>query len=145
MANPGRIPDALAACSRAALQRLVADPRAAACALGEWLSEPDVDALFEGAASLHPQAGVVLDRSTRMLYDRWHVFVNGESFVAGGRDAMLMRRLADTSLLAGVQVQALSGEARELLEQWLHDGWLHAIEPPTETRRPVPPTERRMR
>ena len=132
IANPGRIPDALAAYSRTALQSLVDDPRSVACALGEWLSEPDADASFEGSAALDARAGVALDRSTRMLYDRWHLFVNGESFLAGGRDATLMRRLADTAQLSGMQVQALSGEARELLEQWLHAGWLRAIEPPPE-------------
>ena len=130
IANPGRIPDALAAFSRDALRRLVDDPRSVACALGEWLSEPDADAPFSGSGALDARCGVVLDRSTRMIYDRWHVFVNGESFVAGGRDATLMRRLADTARLSGVQVQALSGEARELLEQWLHAGWLRAMAPP---------------
>ena len=38
---------------------------------------------------------VVLDRKTRMLYDERHVFINGESFRAAGRDATLARRLAD--------------------------------------------------
>ena len=145
VSNPGRIPDALAACSRAALQRLVTDPRSVACALGEWLSEPDPDASFVGAAACDVRDGVALDRSTRMLYDRWHVFINGESFVAGGRDASLMRRLADTTRLAGVQVQALSGEACDLLEQWLRAGWLHAVEPPGRPEVSVPPRARRTR
>lgn len=129
LANPGRIPDALAAFSRSALQRLVDDPRSVACALGEWLSEPDADAAFFGGSAVDGPCGVALDRSTRMLYDRWHLFVNGESFRAGGRDATLMRRLADTTRLSGVQVQALSGEARDLLEQWLQAGWLRATAP----------------
>ncbi|MEO6407696.1 MAG: cupin domain-containing protein [Burkholderiaceae bacterium] len=126
--NPGRIPDALAVYSRTALRSLVDDPRSVACALGEWLSEPDADAWFEGSTATDARTGVALDRSTRMLYDRWHVFVNGESFRAGGRDATLMRRLADTARLSNMQVQALSGEARELLEQWRHAGWLQAID-----------------
>ena len=42
--------------------------------------------LAEGAA-------LRLDRRTRMLYDDRFVFINGESFRAGGRDAKLMHRL----------------------------------------------------
>ncbi len=130
VANPGRIPTTLAAFTRTALRRLVDDPRAAGCALGEWLSEPDGEASFNGAAECGIGHGIALDRSTRMLYDRWHVFVNGESFLAGGRDATLMRRLADTTWLTRQQVQALSDEARELLEQWVQAGWVRSIDTP---------------
>ena len=56
------------------------------------------------AAARH--ARVRLDRRTRMLYDERHVFINGESFRAGGRDATLMRRLADR--------RALDARARSL-------------------------------
>ncbi len=42
---------------------------------------------------------VALDRRTRMLYDARHLYINGESFRAGGRDATLMRKLADQRAL----------------------------------------------
>jgi hypothetical protein len=53
------------------------------------------------------------------------VFINGESFRAAGRDARLMRRLADRSrVCAATDVDALSDDARELLDDWLDAGWL---------------------
>ena len=60
-----------------------------------------------------------------MLYDAAHIFLNGESFRAGGRDAALMRLLADRRELTAAEVDRLSAEARELLDQWAEDGWLH--------------------
>ena len=133
--QPGRIPEGLGAYAHAALRQLVAEPRTVACALGELLSEPDPDASFTGRGPGAAAAGVCLDASTRMLYDRWHVFVNGESFVAAGRDATLMRRLADRARLSTAEVAGLTGEARELLEQWCEAGWLQPLpEPPA--RRP---------
>ncbi|MGD9835780.1 MAG: winged helix domain-containing protein, partial [Piscinibacter sp.] len=67
-----------------------------------------------------------LDRRTRMLHDRRHVYINGEPFRAGGRDATLMRRLADRRELASRERAALSADAQELLDQWARAGWLQA-------------------
>jgi 50S ribosomal protein L16 3-hydroxylase len=67
---------------------------------------------------------VALDRRSRMLYDTQHVFINGESFRAGGRDAKLMHRLADRRSLSAAEHGQLSAEARELLQGWTDDGWL---------------------
>jgi 50S ribosomal protein L16 3-hydroxylase len=58
-----------------------------------------------------------------MLYDDRHVFINGESYRAGGRDAALMRRLADRRCLDGEALAQLSPEAGELLAQWRAAGW----------------------
>jgi 50S ribosomal protein L16 3-hydroxylase len=60
-----------------------------------------------------------------MAYDARHVFINGESFVAGGRDARLMRTLADTRELGARERAALSDGAAELLGDWLGAGWAH--------------------
>jgi 50S ribosomal protein L16 3-hydroxylase len=68
---------------------------------------------------------VVLDRRTRMLYDDVHVFINGQALDAAGRDAQLMRSLADERRLAAAARRRLSAGARALLAQWLADGWLH--------------------
>jgi 50S ribosomal protein L16 3-hydroxylase len=59
-----------------------------------------------------------------MLYDRRHFFVNGESFVAAGRDARLLRVLADRRALGGDDVAQLSAPARAVLAEWLAAGWL---------------------
>ena len=67
---------------------------------------------------------MALAAATRMLYDERHVFINGESFRAGGRDARLMRRLADERRLPGRDCERLSAEARDLLGAWHQHGWL---------------------
>ena len=54
--------------------------------------------------------------------------MNGETWRAGGRDARLMRRLADARRLAAREVTGASEAARELLRQWAEDGWLHVDE-----------------
>jgi 50S ribosomal protein L16 3-hydroxylase len=64
-----------------------------------------------------------------MLYDDSHIFINGESFRAAGRDAKLMRRLADRRMLLKREVVSLSAEARQLLDEWLAAGWLRFAEP----------------
>ena len=61
-----------------------------------------------------------------MLHDDRHIFINGESWRAAGRDATLMRRLADDRMLDGRAVAGASPQARELLASWCEAGWLHA-------------------
>jgi 50S ribosomal protein L16 3-hydroxylase len=58
-----------------------------------------------------------------MLHDAGHVYVNGESWRAGGEDAALMRRLADHRRLERADVQAASAAARALLRSWCEAGW----------------------
>jgi len=129
-ATPGRIPGQLHDFTVAAMARLLAEPRAAACALGEVLTDLKANVWFEAGTALGHHAGVRLDRRTRMMYDRWHLFVNGESFVASGRDAVLMRRLADERTLNARQTAGLSDEAFALLDRWAMAGWLHAVSRP---------------
>jgi len=63
-----------------------------------------------------------------MIYDEHHIFINGESFRAAGRDAKLMRQLADRREIEDSNVRALSAPARELLDDWIGAGWLERIE-----------------
>ncbi|MES3013225.1 MAG: cupin domain-containing protein [Pseudomonadota bacterium] len=125
---PGRIPLPLQAFAADAVQRLLRDPAGLACALGEVLSEPKRGVWFDGESDADAAecTGMALDPRTRMLYDDRHVFINGESFRAGGRDAVLMRRLADRRRLEARELAALSAEARALLGEWLGSGWLRA-------------------
>lgn len=128
-ATPGRIPPAMQAFAADAVARLAGDVQGLACSLGEWLSEPKPQVWFDEGQALPAHCGVRLDARTRMLWDDWHVFINGESFRAAGRDARTMRQLADVRQLAPKDVARLGPEARALLGDWAHAGWLHAIPP----------------
>ena len=125
--SPASIPDTLNHFTQEAMARLLADPRAAACALGEVLTDLKASVWFDAGSALGHHVGLRLDRRTRMMYDRWHLFINGESFVAAGRDATLLRRLADERALSAVHAAGLSDEARALLSEWALAGWLHAV------------------
>jgi 50S ribosomal protein L16 3-hydroxylase len=124
-AEPGAIPAALSEFAGDAIRRSLADPRLLACALGEVLSEPKPRVSFELATVEPVLRGIRLDRRSKMMYDRWHVFINGESFRAAGRDANLMRKLADARSLSAKAARSLSADARDLVQQWAEAGWLH--------------------
>ena len=125
---PAQIPLALQAFAQDALNKALRDPDLLTRTLGEHLSEPAATVWFqpqESACSL--QHGVCLDRGTRMLYDARHVFINGESFEASGRDAQLVRQLADLHFLDAPACSRLSPGAAQLLLQWLDSGWLQEL------------------
>lgn len=130
--TPGRIPSTLQSFTAEAVARLVENPKALACALGEWLSEPKPLVHFDEGAPLPADGGIALDLRTRMLYDDEHVFINGESYRAGGTDATLMRQLADQRRLPAAQWRRASDEARQLVDDWAQAGWLHALDPSPE-------------
>ncbi|MBV8035157.1 cupin domain-containing protein [Roseateles sp.] len=125
--EPARVPAALLDFARRAVEAAVQRPLALERALGEALTEPKANVWFEPGDMLPPGQGAMLDRRSRMLYDAAQVFLNGESFRAGGRDAVLMRGLADRRMLTAAEVARLSPEARELLDQWTEDGWVQPL------------------
>jgi 50S ribosomal protein L16 3-hydroxylase len=129
--TPALVPPALHAFAADAVRRLLDDPSALACALGEVLSEPKRGVWFDTSATgddgdAAKWRGIVLDQRTRMLYDGRHVFINGESFRAAGRDARLMRRLADARRLSARELADLGLDAQALVEEWRAAGWLRA-------------------
>lgn len=124
--TPAAMPADMTRFARQALQQVLKDPLALARALGETLSEPKAHVWFESGALPRGRWGVTLDRRTRMLYDDHHVFINGESYRAAGRDALLMQGLADQRGLSAAEVARASKAARELLQSWCEDGWAHA-------------------
>lgn len=125
VAQPGAIPEGLQAFAREALTRALAEPLALERSLGEYLTEPKASVWFEPGEGRGMIEGVRLDRRTRMLYDARHVFINGESYRAAGRDASLMRRLADERQLGSRDLARASDEALELLSRWCDAGWAH--------------------
>jgi 50S ribosomal protein L16 3-hydroxylase len=130
--TPAAIPAQLLAFATQAVLDALKDPLALACALGESITEPKSSTYFEPSieslsfgSSTSPQQTIRLDRRTRMMYDKHHVFMNGESYRARGADATLMRRLADRRELSARDLRAASPQARDLLGDWHSAGWLH--------------------
>jgi 50S ribosomal protein L16 3-hydroxylase len=126
-AEPGRVPAALQAFAEDGLRRALADPHALARALGEYLSEPKANVAFELGAELPEGVGLRLDPRSCLLYDDHHVYCNGDSWRAAGRDATTLRLLADARELDARQVQRASADLQELFDQWVADGWLHPV------------------
>lgn len=122
--SPGRLPASLRTFAERALARALSDPKALDRALGVLMSEPKPRVWFDAGQALATGQGVALDRRSRMAYDDHHVFLNGEAFDAGGRDARLMRQLADQRRLAAGDVGRLSPGAQALLTDWVDAGWL---------------------
>ncbi len=129
VAQPGAIPEALLDFAREALRKAQSDPDALALLLGEHLTEPKAQVWFEPDARAHlrPGQGVALDRRSRMMYDTRHIFLNGEGFRVGGRDARTLRVLADQRHLPAPALAQLSASARQAVAEWLAQGWLRPV------------------
>jgi len=70
--------------------------------------------------------GIRVNVKTRLLYDDGHVFINGESYVAGGHDFDLLRQLANHQQLGASELVALSADALTLVSEWYEAGWVDA-------------------
>lgn len=127
VAGPAAIPDGLAQFARKALEQALRDPLVLARNLGEHLTEPKPWVWFDEPDRAKLAGPVQLDRRSRMMYDRNHVFINGESYRASGSDARLMRQLADQRVLDARSLAKASAGARELLQSWMAAGWLHGV------------------
>ena len=125
--QPAAVPPALLEFARAAIERRLSEPQWLARTLGEVLTEPKPAVWFQGGGELDATGAVRLSQRSKMLYDAHHVFINGEAFEASGRDARLMRLLADQRSLSAADVLRLSPEARQLLGQWLQAGWAQGV------------------
>ena len=122
--TPALIPDTLHAFAQDALERLLSDRASLACALGEVMTDPKPKVWFDEPEADWTGAPLRLDRRTRMMYDEQHIYINGDSFRAGGADARLMRRLADQRVLGAADLARASAAARELLADWHSAGWV---------------------
>ena len=128
--RPGDLPADLQTFAREAVEMALDDPLALARVLGEYLTEPKQNVWFEPAneedeeGKGRPLTSVVLDRRSRMAYDAHHIFINGEAYRAAGRDATLMRQLADQGRLDKATLARASSAARDLLQSWYEAGWL---------------------
>ena len=125
------IPPALQKFALQAVTKAVKDPQILNCLLGETLTEPKPNVWFDPP---YPDdlgqwtwpCAVYLDRRTKMLFDPKHIFVNGESFRASGRDAKLLQKLANEKALSAKEASILSAPAAELMQAWWEEGWWHS-------------------
>ncbi|MBC7601044.1 MAG: cupin domain-containing protein [Ramlibacter sp.] len=124
--SPGEIPTDLVKFAADALRAALLDPLVLERSLGEYLTEPKASVWFESGSSRSALSALVLDRRTRMMYDAKHVFINGDSYRASGRDAKLMRALADRRSLDAAQLARASDDAKALLLSWREAGWAHS-------------------
>jgi len=124
--TPGAVPPQLQHFARDAMQAALKDPLALDRVLGEYLTEPKASVWFEGGQACAALREIALDRRSRMMYDARHVFINGESYRASGRDAVLMRTLADRRRLGSAELARASAAAQGLLQSWCEAGWAHA-------------------
>ena len=127
---PGEIPPELIKFAQAALQKALSNPAVLKRALGECLSEPKANVWFDdgsaaSALTRSSKTGLRLDRRTKMLFEDKHVFINGESYLASGRDGLLMKRFANERILQPETLQRASEGAKSLLSNWLEAGWIH--------------------
>ena len=128
---PAEIPETLTDFARSALAKALADPLAVACAMGELMTAPKASVWFDESTAPWNRAkekGVCLDAKTRMMYDAHHVFINGESYLAKGADAVFMRRLANDRSLSSQGLAKASKGAIDLLQDWHSAGWIHIAE-----------------
>jgi 50S ribosomal protein L16 3-hydroxylase len=126
VSSPAAIPPALADFARQVVDKALKNPDLLDSLLGEYLTEPKSNVWFESSAALaHDLAsGVRLDRRTKMMYDERHVFINGESFRVGGKDARILRQLADKRVLDAASCAILSQPAQEAVLDWMAADWL---------------------
>jgi 50S ribosomal protein L16 3-hydroxylase len=125
---PAAIPPSLAVFSRQVLDKALKNPDLLDSLLGEYLTEPKSNVWFEGAdAGADLSLGVQLDRRTKMMYDERHVFINGESFRVGGKDARLLRQLADKRWLSAASCANLSEDAEQAVLDWMSADWLRPL------------------
>jgi 50S ribosomal protein L16 3-hydroxylase len=126
VSHPAALPTGLKDFAANSLKKALKDPKSIQRALGEYLTEPKANVWFEMGDMPSKLKSVRLDRRSKMMYDDHHIFLNGESWRAGGKDAALMRQLADSRELTQQQLAKASPEALGLLMEWCDDGWLHA-------------------
>ncbi|MYN13339.1 cupin domain-containing protein [Pusillimonas sp. TS35] len=140
-AQPAELPARLIGAALDAASKIRFDERLATRFLGVWLTDPSPNALFEPGDSsmsladgLPADGALALDRCTRMMYRDKQLFINGE--VAPVAASAALRRLADQRTLecASPLARRLSVAEREMLDEWLEDGWLHFRNATSPTR-----------
>ena len=119
------MPPSLQAYAQREVERALRARRVLDVALGESLTEPKANVWFEPRQRPSTaRCGVRLDARSRMMYDDEHLYLNGESFRASGRDRRLMCKLADRRSLSMADMSLLSAGAADVVNDWIESGWM---------------------
>ena len=128
VASPAAIPPSLAGFARQVIGKALKNPQLLESLLGEYLTEPKAQVWFENEETpFDVCSGIQLDRRTKMMYDTKHIFINGESFRVSGRDAGVLRQLADDRCISAQKARSLSLDAKDALRDWASAGWLKGV------------------
>jgi 50S ribosomal protein L16 3-hydroxylase len=122
--RPGQVPKEMISFATTLLGRIRWSRRDVARFLGEYLSEPKPHVVFRpgrGARAL-ARSAVRLDAKTRLLYRGARFFINGESIELHGRDAALLRELADRRMAHGARLAR--GRLAGLISHWRRLGYV---------------------
>ena len=63
----------------------------------------------------------------KMAHTARHMFINGESFHVAGRDAVVLRQLADDRTISSQKFKILSTNAKDVMIDWASAGWLKRL------------------
>lgn len=128
---PAEIGSAMLQKIREKLQQITFEDEDITIFIGEYLSEPKASVYFKPPSrplnltrfiDAAGKRGIKLSRKTHMLYRGKHIFINGESFMAGRADKAPLLSLANARQLDGAAVAAASTDVLETLHQWYVDG-----------------------
>jgi 50S ribosomal protein L16 3-hydroxylase len=131
-AQPARIPDKMIDASLKAVGAVAFDTTLATRFLGCWLTEPGPATQFDNPSEDAPDLTVQwptgatfkLDRRTRMLHRDGNLFINGEVVTGKPSDFLIALADARSLLVPGVKQAGVTPAVRQLLDNWVQDGWL---------------------
>ncbi len=125
-AQPGQLPPALMAFALEAVHKALADKTLLEQLIGETLTDPKPGVYFDEGSLPKKWTHLQLSPKTRMSYDAKHMFINGQSFLCAGKDAKILRMLADERSLSAIDLKAASPELIRALGEFAKEGWLYA-------------------
>jgi 50S ribosomal protein L16 3-hydroxylase len=124
-AQPGLLPPELMAFAQEAVSKALADKVLIDQLVGEYLTDPKAGVYFEEGALPKNYTTIVLHPATRMSFDAKHMFINGQSFQCAGKDAKLLRKLANERQIDAHELRAGSPALMPAIGEFAKEGWLH--------------------
>ena len=124
-AQPGLLPPKLMAFAQEAVSKALADKVLIDQLVGEYLTDPKAGVYFEEGALPKSYSKILLHPATRMSFDAKHMFINGQSFQCAGKDAKLLRKLADERQIDAIELRAGSPALMPAIGEFAKEGWLH--------------------